>query len=224
MKLRHRQCYTGQTRKKYGKRILLFAMALSILALLMWGDVQLRPILRRTAEMEATRRATVVVNQAVGDTLIQRERAGEIIHVSRGANGNITAIETDTIALSMLQTALSSSIATALRDAGKVTYGIPLGTLTGSAYLTGRGPKVMFSFSFANGVTSDVLSTFEAAGINQTLHRLTLRVTVQVMAIAPGVRETLPLSVDFVLAETIIVGEIPNVITGGNVTTNVGEK
>ena len=54
---------------------------------------------------------------------------------------------------------------------------MPLGTITGIPMLSGVGPKITMKFTPVGAVLSDFDSEFVAAGINQTVHRVKLRLT-----------------------------------------------
>ena len=59
-----------------------------------------------------------------------------------------------------------------------------------------------------------------SAGINQTLHQITLIISADVHFIMPWYRTKGNFETDFLLAETIIVGEVPDAYT--NVIESVG--
>ena len=50
---------------------------------------------------------------------------------------------------------------------------------------------------------------FSAAGINQTRHQIRLNVSVQVLVVIPGRELTAPVNTTVVIAETVIVGKVP---------------
>ena len=58
-------------------------------------------------------------------------------------------------------------------------------------------------------------SSFYTEGINQTMHRLIMRVQTTIRILVPLSAENVTVSMDFVIAEQIIVGRIPDsYITG----------
>ena len=62
--------------------------------------------------------------------------------MSRDNNGKITAIETDVTKLNQIKSLLEKNVTAALKKNGAEEEKIPLGTLLGSEYLSGRGPSV----------------------------------------------------------------------------------
>ena len=55
-------------------------------------------------------------------------------------------------------------------------------------------------------------SNFTEAGINQTLHQLTMNVSVEVAVLVLGKAESFTVSSQVVVAETIIVGHVPDTL------------
>ncbi|HHX58006.1 MAG TPA: sporulation protein YunB, partial [Clostridiales bacterium] len=58
-------------------------------------------------------------------------------------------------------------------------------------------------------VKTNLKSEFTPAGINQTRHRILIDITVQLLIVMPSKSEIAEISIDYVLAETIIVGDVP---------------
>ena len=92
---------------------------------------------------------------------------------------------------------------------------IPSGTLTGLTLLSGRGPAVEIRIVPAGYVRTAVENGFEAAGINQTRHSISVRITAELLAVLPGISEPVTAQTSCVLAETVMIGEIPEVYFKG---------
>ena len=60
-------------------------------------------------------------------------------------------------------------------------------------------------------------SNFTQAGINQTLHQVTMEVSIDVSVLVLGQTDSFTLESQVVVAETVIVGQVPNTFlqTGG---------
>ena len=72
------------------------------------------------------------------------------------------------------------------------------------------GPKINIKLSTSGNVETNLKSEFKTAGINQTLHQIYLEIKCQIIILTPydTVSEDI---VNYVLiAESIIVGEIPS--------------
>ena len=95
--------------------------------------------------------------------------------------------------------------------------GIPLGSLLLPEFLSGKGPKIPVRILTIRNSDADFQSNFSEAGINQTLQQLTMRVSVDVTILVLGETESITVSSQVVVAETIIVGQVPDTFlqTGG---------
>ena len=65
---------------------------------------------------------------------------------------------------------------------------------------------------------ANFVSSFSQAGINQTLHRLNMEVSIDVAVLVLGETSSFTMSSQVVVAETIIVGQVPQTYlqTGGS--------
>ena len=90
------------------------------------------------------------------------------------------------------------------------TFKIPIGSFFGSKLFSGRGPKVNIKMQIVGDLDTDLRSEFTSAGINQTLHRIYLEIKCNVVILTPFETIEQKISNLVLLAEGVIVGEIPN--------------
>lgn len=76
--------------------------------------------------------------------------------------------------------------------------------------LAGRGPGIKIAISSIGNVETDLRSEFTTQGINQTLHRVYLQVKCQVNILTPFDNISREITNQVLLAESVIVGTIPN--------------
>lgn len=107
-----------------------------------------------------------------------------------------------------------------------MTVRIPTGTLLNGDLLTGRGPRIPVKISLSGAAATQMSSYFESAGINQTSHRLVMDITVTLYAAIPGNDATTTLETSFIIAETVLVGKVPDTFldVDGRVANLEGEK
>lgn len=200
-------------REKPQIRIALFLLALCCAGAIL-ANLNLRPIISLACRHQANLVCTQAVQEAVQEVLQQEEITyGSLVHLSRSADGGITAIETDIAAVDLLKADITSALLKKVQENTGEAMGIPLGTLLGSPYLSGRGPKVPFKVLPSRSVDLDIRGEFLSAGINQTLHQILLAVKIDADAIIPGLTTHTQVSTSFLLAETVIVGEVPDAYT-----------
>ena len=95
--------------------------------------------------------------------------------------------------------------------------GIPLGSLFLPEILSGKGPAIPVKILSIRNSDASFASHFTEAGINQTLQQLTMNVSVDVSILVLGRTDSFTVSSQVVVAETIIVGQVPDTFfqTGG---------
>ena len=84
-----------------------------------------------------------------------------------------------------------------------------IGTLTGSPLLAGRGPCLHVRMQSVGTATARFDNQFSSSGINQTRHQIIMDVDVRVSVLLPGCVTSVPVSQSFSVAETVLVGAVP---------------
>ena len=83
----------------------------------------------------------------------------------------------------------------------------------GSPLLAGRGPELKIRMQSVGSCSAHFENRFDQAGINQTTHRILLCVDVSMSILLPGFRTGTEVSNSFSVAETVIVGAVPESYT-----------
>jgi len=199
------------TRSRAARLIALLVGVSTLLALIY---TQLRPAVESAAAYQVRLFAARVLNAAILEQLGEEHIAyGDLIRLSRNSSGEIVAIESDMVRINRLKADVNQYVISALEDMGTVTLMIPLGTLLGNEITSGRGPLVEIRVYPVGYVQTDLYSNFTEAGINQTLHQIMLGTRVQMRAIIPGYSIQADIFASYGIAETVIVGNIPEAYT-----------
>ena len=90
---------------------------------------------------------------------------------------------------------------------------IPVGTLTGSTLLAGRGPRISVRMESVGSSSATFENEFTSAGINQTKHKIVLKIDVSASILLPGFSTAVVVSNNVTVAETVIVGSVPDTYT-----------
>ena len=122
-------------------------------------------------------------------------------------------IQADTRQMNMLASDCCAAAQTRIAAMGEQGVSVPLGTVSGITYLSGRGPGIRVMFTPVGSVESDFDSELVSSGINQSLYRVNIRLTSTIRLIMPGVSHSIEVSAKAAIAESIIVGEVPQVYT-----------
>lgn len=173
-------------------------------------DAALRPQLVAIARAKLRNQLTQISNEAVTDTLAQQAlRYSDIVLVQPGPSGGIATLTTETVRLNQLRTAVMERIVSQVESLDGHSLGVPLGALTGMDLLSGSGPALPVRVLSVASAEGNYRNDFISAGINQTLHRVMLDITVTAEIWMPGgVVETV-VSTPVCVAETVIIGQVP---------------
>lgn len=191
------------------KKIRWIALILSVIAaiwiLLSLADRALGPVIRQAAVSSADIQLTRIINDVAAECLADQD----IVRVEKTENGSVTAIRVDTAAANKLRTAVTDKVTQRICRPGSNRISVPLGTLTGIDLLSGKGALIDIRIMSVQSGKAEYFSEFSSAGINQTVHRIVLRVQVEVVLLlaTQTVRKTV--TTDIVAAETVIVGKVP---------------
>lgn len=156
------------------------------------------------------RLVALAVNDAVNNGDIQY---GKLIAFEKDNDGKITALQSNIAEFNRLQAFITQDILRRLGESNETILSIPLGTLMGSALLAGRGPSFRVKMQTAGSCSARFENQFADAGINQTTHRILLYVDVSMSILLPGFRTYTKVSNSFSVAETVIVGAVPESYT-----------
>lgn len=206
--------YRGRIPKRTLARIALAALAAGAALLAATGMGRMRALLTQLA----TSRATNMVNQIVADSANAAIAHGDfaydkMIAFEKDNTGKITAVKSNMPEFNRLQSAILREILDQIDSVSSQELAIPLGSLTGSSLLAGRGPLITVRMQSIGSSKAKLENAFVSAGINQTKHQIFLNVDVYVNVLLPGFRTATKVSNSVVVAETIIVGSVPDTYT-----------
>ena len=148
---------------------------------------------------------------------------GQLIQTQQDDEGNVQLISVDSQALHNLRTEIVRHAERVMEESSVYTVKIPLGTVLASEFFSGVGPSIPFSYAPAGNVTVLCRSALESAGVNQTAYRVTLSLTMEVSAVTSFSRHQITVPYEIVVAETMIVGDVPTVYAYG-AADSVGRK
>ena len=205
-------------RRRLDRRMLVRALALSVvvglLTLVITAAVQMRPLLASLATTKVSNTVTRIVSEAVYQAIEDGEiRYDGLVTFEKDETGQITAVRSNMAAFNHLQADILDTILTRIDQVSARELSVPVGSLTGSALLAGRGPRISVRMESVGSSEANFRNAFTSAGINQTKHQIILTVDVSVSVLLPGFRTATKVSNSFIVAETVIVGTVPDTYT-----------
>lgn len=154
------------------------------------------------------------IDRQISNGTIQYDR---MVYFEKDLEGKITALKTNMSEVNRLKTDLLNLINDEILAMDSDHLGIPLGSLLLPEVFAGKGPAIPVQILTIRNSEADFFSEFSQAGINQTLQKLNMQVSVDVAVLVLGSVDDFTISSQVVIAETVIVGQVPDMFlqTGG---------
>lgn len=195
------------------RRLLLrLAIAVSIpIVLFIWFERNLRPVILSLAETTARVMAVQAMNNAVFEVMRDDGHLyADLINVVLDENGRVSMMSANTTRMNELATQAALTVQRNLDAIAQDGINVPLGSALGNRLLAGSGPSIHVRVLPVGTVSTEFVSEFSSAGINQTRHRIFLQMNTTVQMVIPTGTKTASVAAHVPVAESIIVGDVPD--------------
>lgn len=202
---------------RYFIRILVI-LPLAALIVLILFRIKYHSDIVSLAKTQVSNTTSDLINDAINVQIeigdIQYER---IVYFEKDLDGRITALKTNMSEINRLKTSILNLINDEILAMDTTQLGIPIGSLVLPELLSGKGAQIPVRIISIRNSDAFFESNFSQAGINQTVHMLSMNVLVDVSVLVLGKTENFTVSSQVVVAETVIVGDVPDTYldTGG---------
>lgn len=197
--------------------VLLTALTLGAVLLI---RVHYEPLLEALAITQVQNVTANLLNTAVDRELAEGKISySELVHMQSGPDGRLTALTTDMHEINRLKSEILSLLNEEMNDISEEELGIPLGSVVLPLLCSGKGPRIPVRYCAIRSSDARFENEFLQAGINQTLHQIVLYADISVTVLLPTGEKDITVSTDMVVAQTVIVGEVPQTVitmTGEN--------
>ncbi len=201
---------TGE-KQRVSRNIRLTITLILFLSIIVGISSQMRRVMGDLAAIQAQNRYSQSVASALWE--LSSKESFDIININASETGEIVSLETDTGRLNSLKAELTVKLMDQLGKTEHQPMYVSFGSLTGIDLLAGLGPQIEFRAELRGGINIDVNSEIIEAGINQSLHKISCMVSADYYIIMPGYKFKTTLSQTVPLAESIIVGDVPEAYT-----------
>lgn len=170
------------------------------------------PMIEVVAIKQTQNTVTEILEQAVSDdTQEQGIRYDDLILVERDEQGKITALTSNMQVMNQFRTQFVMEAVHRLEHIKVSDISVPLSSLFQSGAMVWlHGPQIRIKIMSVGTITASFRSEFKAAGVNQTIHRVWLEILAPVSILLPGKTVEVPVESNICMAETIIVGPVPD--------------
>lgn len=169
-------------------------------------NARLRPILLELALAQTSNCITAAVDHAVAQQAISYT---DLVTFERSPSGEIVAMTSNMSQANLLRAQLLDTALTALDGLKTKEIGIPLGTVFDVDLFSGLGPEINVRILYTGTASAEFENKFFSAGVNQTCHQIIFSIDADIVVLLPGQQHRTNVTTDVCIAETIIVGKVP---------------
>ncbi|MDD3270399.1 MAG: sporulation protein YunB [Syntrophomonadaceae bacterium] len=201
--------------------IILLLALFTILSSFLLMDYKLKSSVLEIAKSKAQVSGMASINEIVSKQVVPSIEYKDIVYIHKDNDGRIVLIQPNTLMLNAIMAETVVEVSKDLEKLEENNISIPLGQLSGFRILAGYGPKMKVKIVSAAQVNVKVLNKFEQAGINQTRHLIYFQINSKIRVAVPFLDDEVTVSTTIPLAETIIVGEVPDTFVDFNNTKDI---
>lgn len=197
-------------RRKNGRFLACFIGVILPVLLIIWIYAAAKPMIRELAKASVENKGQNVINEAVERQLANGEiDYDRIVSLEKDVSGKITALRTNIAEVNRLKTQTLALADTMLLDLNVMEIGLPLGSILFPTFFSGSGPKLPVKVLYISNSDAVFRNAFTEAGINQTTHQIMMDVAIALTILTPMGTESVQVTSSVVVAETVIVGNVP---------------
>lgn len=170
----------------------------------------LRPRILAVSQSYAENEISKIIDEQVQKLMLEEFLSyDKLTHISRDSSGRVTSISTNSVLINNFANNLDIEIGEIIDSTDRVKNELYLSSLIGFDMLSGVGPKIPIRFQPVSVTHADISHVFEEAGINQTIHTIILIISVDIQIMLPLAYSTITVKSEMPIAQTLIVGTVP---------------
>jgi sporulation protein YunB len=209
MKHRYKQ---GKLKKFFIKLAVYLTFVCTSIFLVL--NFQIHPYVSELVKAKAENTVASLINEEIMRAVRALECSySDIILLHHNDGGEIDGFSVDTIKVNVLRADILTSALRELEKIERHTVSLPLGTFLGGDLTAGMGPDIFVTVLVTDALKCSVLTSFYEAGINQTLHSISLKLTVKCVALLPSGKCRFTVDAECPIGETVLVGKVPDAYT-----------
>lgn len=192
------------------KQKLLIIISVILLSVILF-ETRAIPFTAKCVAKQSKAISAKIISESV--TQVQKElnfKYSDLADISTSDSGEVRFISANAMNINKLKSEVALRIQNKLDREGMYSFKLPLGAFFDVTTLSTLGPGVEVSFALTGSVNCRLKSSFESAGVNQTIHHILLVVSTDIIALGTEFKEHTEFETEFEIAQTVIVGNIPS--------------
>ncbi|WP_229768560.1 sporulation protein YunB [Tissierella pigra] len=191
------------------KKLIIFLIAFVLLIVYMYFyiDNNIKPTLIALSEVQAKAVTTKTINDTIKSRIKNNIAYDDLIIIKYDNNGRATLVQANMMMMNTIAADVALEVQEQLGKLSTSKVDVPIRNAFNRQMI--RLPSIKLEIQPQGSVNVDFATEFEEAGINQTRHRIYLIVMTDIRMIIPLTSETLRITTNIPIAETVIVGDVP---------------
>ncbi len=204
-------------RKERDKRKIVLIVLLFLFAFLslLYYFFVICPVVIYYSKAETQALTEKAVNIAVSNVINRTLSYDSLIDIQYTPNGDIASFSANQYEINTIAREIVKEAQFQMNTLGEDGLRLNIGTFSGIPFLIGRGPKITIKLVPIGAVSSEFESEFDSVGINMTKHTLYFYIKTHVNIALPIRSYDVYSNTQVMLAESIIVGKVPEVYLNG---------
>lgn len=200
-------------KRKMGLNLISFGIILCLILSIFTNLIE--PKISGICEYKSKIYAFDLINESIEIGLEKNEyTCDDFLELVKDSSGNITAVNTNMLNVNEVLNRISNEIETK-KSGAKFTENIKIGSLLGFSLMYDKGFDIPLTLEPQGWVETNIKSNFTQTGINQTALEIVLEVKMTVSSQLPMYKESTEVIIETPIAETMIIGKIPDYIGSG---------
>ena len=191
------------------KRYFIWIIALFLFVIYMYKyiDKNIKPTIVAVSEVQARQVAIKTINDTIKNKIGNNIKYTDLVSVSYDKEGRITMMQANTMLMNMIASEVALDVQDPLVEISESNIKLPLNNVFDIHII--KLPSIKVRIIPQGAIDVDFATEFESAGINQTRHKIYIVVNTDIKMILPLTAEDIKVTTNIPIAETIIVGDVP---------------
>ena len=184
--------------------IVLFTIIISVVLFLRSAY----PVFKGSCETAAASKGNKIITDQVSNVM-KNYTYDDLINIEKDEAGNVTIIKANTVLINQVVTEIVRNIQEEFDNMPRITVSINLGAVSGVSILKNFSPNFDVEMESAGSINSGIRTEFKSVGINQTHHKIFLKIDAKVSILTPIDVFSKNIESEVLLTEAVIVGGVP---------------
>ena len=204
-----------EKRTKFRLYIIRVILLMLIIAFGMFAAGQrVSSLALRLGEVQLENRVKSECNRIAADLLSEYgSRLDEVVSPKYSGENKINSVSVNFTELNNLMCSLIDKLTEYLSGHNEIICSVPIGALFSDDIFAAQGAKIPIKITSTGSANVEFLDDFTSGGINQTRHRLMLRIEADTQLHTVGGKSENKITIDIPITETVTVGDVPSFVT-----------